>query len=265
MLLAVSDFCCSIKGIKILEQISFSIQKGEFVSLIGPNGAGKSTLLKCINRINSKNSGQITLMGRPLQSYSQRELAKFISYVPQSGGRRLPFSVREFIHMSRYAHSSFSFRGHSEKDEQIVSEAMTTAKVDIFSDRKIETLSGGEAQRVLIAAALASEGTLMLLDEPTSFLDPAHQDDIHQLLAEVNQKTGCAILNVSHDINQAAMISDRIIALKNGRIAFDGPAKDILCNACLEVIFDKTFTFASHPITGLPVIVPNSLSVAKST
>jgi iron complex transport system ATP-binding protein len=242
----------------LLGDVSFRLADGEFASIVGRNGAGKSTLLKCLMRILTGTTGAVTVLGRPLESYGQRELARLVSYVPQADGRPLPCTVSEFLMMARYPHLS-PFTSRSRADERAVEAAMEMTGTSGFAARRMDTMSGGERQKLFIAAAVAQEPRIVLLDEPTTFLDPRHQAEILRLLRRMNRERGLAILAVTHDINAAAMLSDSVLCLKDGRVVFAGPASRLSDNALLASVFDKEFRFVPHPVTGQPVIVPDEV------
>jgi len=248
------DWNFSVDQTTILENLSFSISKGDFVSIVGPNGAGKTTLLKCLMRINRGGRGTLCIEGLPVRDYDQRALARKISYVPQSGPMRLPYTVQQFVSMGRYPyHSVFSPSGS--EDERKVADALTKTGLLEFRNRMMESLSGGERQKAFIAAALAQETDILLLDEPSAFLDPRHEDDLYRLLSRLNKETGVTLLVVTHDINHAAQMSDRILAMKSGSLVFSGVPEDFMVPEVLESLFDKEFLFVSHPRTRIPVVV----------
>ena len=254
----IDNFSFSIGRKQILRDVSLSVEAGETLSIIGPNGAGKSTLLKCIVRILAGGAGGIRIHGKPLESYTQRELAKLVSYVPQADGRVLPFSVHEFALMGRYPHLS-PFSSIKESDEQAVNDALALTGMQEFRDRHLGTLSGGERQKVFIAAALCQGAGIILLDEPTTFLDPKHQDDVHRTLSRINRESGVTIISVTHDVNIAAIFSRRVLALKAGAVAYCGPSESLMNNDVLQRVYGKQFIFAAHPVTGRPVIVPEEV------
>lgn len=247
----------SIGDKTILRGVSLAVEAGEFISIIGPNGAGKSTLLKCLVRVNSGWSGEVRVKGRPLAEYSQKELARVLSYVPQARDGALPFSVREFVLMGRYPYMS-PFSTISSEDEAAVSEVIKMVGMEGFARREMATLSGGERQKALIAGALVQGAEIMLLDEPTTFLDPRHQHEIINILKKINRDHGVTIVSVTHDINHAALFSSKIIAIKEGAVVFSGPPEGIMNNRTLMDIYEKPFTFVTHPVTGTPVIIPEA-------
>ncbi|MDP2983452.1 MAG: ABC transporter ATP-binding protein [Candidatus Latescibacter sp.] len=252
--ISIRNYSFSIGDKRILFDVSLSVKEGEFLSVIGPNGAGKSTLIKCLIRINTGGKGEISLAGKPLELYSQKALARLLGYVPQTDGRSLPFTVEEFVMMGRYPYLS-PFTPISHKDEQAVQDALDITGTGRLAERVMNTLSGGERQNVLIAAALAQGARILLLDEPTTFLDPKHVADVHRILKRTNRERGFTIVMVTHDINAAALLSDRIAILKEGRMAFEGLPGEVMQNDILSRIYDKPFLFVTHPVTGQQFIV----------
>ena len=253
--LEVRNLSYRINGRAILRDVCFSVETGTYVSIIGPNGAGKTTLLKCLNRILTGAEGEIRVWGRPLGQYSQSELATHVGYVPQGGTDDLPFTVFEFVMMGRYPHLS-AFTSTTRRDEEAVSMALELSGAEELADRDCATLSGGERQRVLIAAALAQEARILLLDEPTTFLDPHHQRDVLRVLARINRESGVTILSVTHDINTAALTSDEVLALREGIVVFRGSPQNLVDGAALCELFGQAFHSVGHPVTGQRLVLP---------
>jgi len=256
-LIEVSGFYLKLGGKDILRDVSLAVKEGEFVSIIGPNGAGKTTLLKCIMRILTGGTGEIRVAGRALDSYTQRELARVVGYVPQADGRTFPFTVREFVMMGRYPHLS-PFSSTTPEDEAAVAGAMEMTGCGAFADRQLDTLSGGERQGAFVAAALAQGASLLLLDEPTTFLDPLHEANISRVLRRVNREGGVTVVAVTHDVNAAALRSDRVVALKGGAVVFAGTGAELMTDEALELIYDKRFLMVDHPDADMPVTVPDA-------
>ena len=254
-ILEVRDMCFAIQGKSILHNVSFALNSNQFIALLGPNGAGKTTLLKCLNRLHTNSTGQIKLNNIKINQYSQKEIAKWISYVPQSNQCSIPFTVDEFLKMARYPYTDI-FSRLTSNDYQAINQAFELTDTNSLRTRMISTLSGGEQQMVLIAAALAQETRILLLDEPTVFLDPQHEQAICKILKNIRQKKCLSIIMVTHDINLASLISDHIIALKQGEIHFSGSPDEIMHNNILEKIYQNTFLFVKHPQTDTPMIVP---------
>jgi iron complex transport system ATP-binding protein len=248
----------AIGGKLILDGVSFEVACGEYFAVIGPNGAGKSTLLKCINRIWQGATGSISLGGASLTSYSQRELAKIAAYVPQAGGRQFPFTARQFVMMGRYPHLS-PFTSVQRADVRAVDEALELTGTRQFEDRLVPTLSGGERQKLYLAAAVAQGTSMLLLDEPTTFLDPKHRAEITDVLRRLNREKEITIVAVTHDINSAALEADRVLALKEGRAVFSGTPAELMTEPVLEMVFDKRFLLIEHPSRGTPIVIPDGI------
>jgi iron complex transport system ATP-binding protein len=253
----ISRFSFSIGGKDILRDVSFGVAEGDYISIVGPNGAGKTTLLRCISRIHKGGRGDIRIAGRPLHRYSQRELALQVSYVPQADGRNSPFTVYEFVMMGRYAYLS-PFSSFSTADRDAVRDALAITGISDFEDRYLRTLSGGERQKIFIAAALAQQAKVLLLDEPTTFLDPKHEAEIYGLLARVNRERRATIISVTHDINSAVLTSRTVMALKEGTVAFCGPAEEFMKNDILERVYEKSFALVKHPLHGKTIVAPEA-------
>lgn len=260
--LEVSDFSFWVDHRPILRQISFSVWQGEYVSIIGPNGAGKTTLLKCLLGIYGGQEGSIRWFGQPLSHYSRTELAQRISYVPQIVDPLPPFSVEEFVLLGRYPYWT-PFTTIGAEDRQAVRQAMEATQVSHLADRLLETLSGGERQKVLLAAALAQGAEVLLLDEPTTFLDYRHQSEIRHLLRMLNQQ-GRTILAVTHDVNPAALDSHRILALRDGSLVGCGPPQELMHPEVLQNIYGIRLLLVPHPTTGQPIIIPEVSSSSES-
>lgn len=252
-LIQIESLSLEISGARILNNISLNVEKGSFLSIVGPNGAGKTSLIKCISRIYRNWTGQVAINGKELSTISQKKLARQLSYVPQSEGRNLPFTAFEFVLMGRYPHLS-PFTSISRENRAATEEAMKMTGVLPFSNRKLGTLSGGERQMVLIAAALAQGADILLLDEPASFLDYKHQVDVMQLLKKLHQERNITVVSVSHDINTAIASSSRIVALKDGRIAFSGSPAEAARPEVLEKIYETPFTCIPSPLSPLPYV-----------
>ena len=233
-----------VDGRRILDSISFSIRECENVTILGPNGAGKTTLLKLVARLLEPTAGSIQLQDRPLGSFNSREIARTIGYVPQMGEKVSQCEVLEFVVLSRYAHATSWFGVVSERQVAKAREALDLAGVLELEARDISTLSGGERQKVLIASALAQEAPIMLLDEPTAFLDCRQQLQVVELLARIREERKITMISVFHDLNQGLAHADRIIALSKGCLLFNGvPARAIEGN-----IFAKVFNLGFHSI-----------------
>jgi len=242
----VRDLVCNLGGRAVLDRVSLEIPDRCSVAILGPNGAGKTTLLKCIARIVRPVSGAIEILGRASATYTQRELARVLSYVPQADARYLPFRVSEFVLLGRYPHLS-PFSTLTPEDRRAADAAMDRTGTREFADRPIDTLSGGERQRVFIAAALAQGARILLLDEPATFLDYKHQVEVLELLRRLNRDDGVTLVSVTHDANNAALLGEHSIALKSGRVHFSGTTESLLAEGVLESVFDTSFDRIAAP------------------
>ena len=238
-MIQIKSLSLDLNGARILNGVTLAVAAGEYVSFIGPNGAGKTTLLRCLLGMYDY-SGAAQINGIECRRRNSRALAKQVSYVPQTHDIEFPLSVYEFVMMGRYPYLS-PLSPAGKDDTAAVDRAMQMTGVDAFKNRTLRTLSGGERQKVYIAAALAQETPVMLLDEPATFLDWRHQSEIMQLLKRINRERNITIVAVNHDLNSAAHWSDRIIALKNGTVFNEGTPADLIQPAPLNALFDAAF------------------------
>ncbi len=234
----IEGLCFDTDGKSILQGIKLLIEKGEFLAVIGPNGSGKTTLLKCLDMLNTEWSGCILLDGNNLRNFSHRELAKRIAYVPQQLGYLPNYSVRKFVELSRYAWDG---------DNGAVERALKDVGMLDFSERRLGSLSGGELQKVSIASALAQETDIIILDEPTAFLDPKFTQQIWRLLKQINTNRKCTIIAVTHDINSAAAFTDRICGLKEGTVFAVHAPQDFMERSILNPLFEADFIISDNP------------------
>jgi ABC-type cobalamin/Fe3+-siderophores transport system ATPase subunit len=235
----LEELALELGGVSILKDVSFSVARGEYVSIIGPNGAGKTTLLRCLLGMYAY-QGSARIDGVECSACASRTLARLISYVPQTHDIEFPLTVYDFVMMGRYPYLS-PLSPAQKRDEEAVERAMDITGTAQFRNRTLRTLSGGERQKVYIAAALAQETPIMLLDEPATFLDWRHQSEVMTLLKKINTECGATILAVNHDLNSAAHWSDRIIALKDGNTFSTGTPQDLIQPAPLEALFETPF------------------------
>jgi iron complex transport system ATP-binding protein len=256
IVLEARKFSCQIEGKPILRDVSLQIRRGEYVSIVGPNGAGKTTLLKAFDRMmTGEVSGELDICEISWRNWKQSDLAKMAAFVPQADSRVMPFTAEEFLLMCRYPYMS-PFATVRTSDRKVVWEAMASTGTTDFAHRRMDTLSSGERQKVYIAAALAQGANIWLLDEPTTFLDYHHQDDILSLVARANKEFGVTVVSVTHDLNHAVLESDRIIALRDGEVAFYGTPDLVMKPDVLQRIYGTSLLLVEHPTSGMPMIVP---------
>lgn len=252
-LLEIAGLSVSIGGRIILDQVGFSVMEGELLAVIGPNGAGKSTCVRCLAGATGGWTGRIALGGVELRRLSRRELALRACYLPQTRGEPPAFSVREYVRMGRYAHRGV-WGGMRAGDARAVDAALADAGIPHLGDRLLPTLSGGERQMAAIAAGLAQESRLLVLDEPATFLDPLRQDKLLDLLEKVNRERGVSVLMVTHDINAAMLRTHRAVALREGRLVYDGPSSGLARASALRDVYGMEFVYAALPGGGTAAV-----------
>jgi len=236
-----------------LADVSFAIEAGEVFGVIGPNSAGKTTLLRLLTRVVAPERGEVRLEGRPLSRLAHAELARRVAVVPQDAPRPFPFSVEQLVLMGRYPHGPGRFF-ESPEDRALARAAMAATGVLELAALPLEQLSGGERQRAMLARALAQAPTLLVLDEPTSHLDLRYQAETAALIQRVNAERGVTVLLVSHDLNLAAEVCDRLLLLSRGRVARVGAPAEVLRREALEAVFGCEVSVDVNPASGRPVV-----------
>jgi len=231
------------------EPVTLSLAESDFAAIIGPNGSGKSTLLRTLCRLQKPTTGRVLIDGRPLAEVGTKEVARVLALVAQSPPVPSDMTVTDLVAMGRFPHRGFAEQLSSE-DRALVDSAIARCDIEAFRSRRVATLSGGERQRAWIAAALAQQPRILLLDEPTSALDIRHQLAVMDLLRGLNEREGITIAIVVHDINLAARACSRVIALRKGQIAADGPPREVLTPTLMREVFGVEAEIGSDPATG---------------
>jgi iron complex transport system ATP-binding protein len=240
-------------GREVLRGVDLSARAGELVALVGPNGAGKSTLLRVLAGLLPPSSGRVTIDGVDLASLDRRSAARRIAVVPQVFDTLFPFTAREVVALGRTAR--LGRLGIARRDDVLaVSRAMAALEIDGLADRRIDRLSGGERQRVLLAMALAQEADLLLLDEPTAHLDPAHQATTLARIAALARARGLAVVAVLHDLNLATAFASRVILLADGAVVRDGEPRHVVTPELVANVFGLGLRVVA--LDGRPVVIP---------
>lgn len=254
--LQTRDLQLGYDGQAVCESVSLDIPDGKFTVILGPNACGKSTLLKALIRLLAPQSGSVLLDLKDIHRRPTREVARQLGFLPQ--GPTAPDSIRvaDLVARGRYPHQTL-LSPWTSKDAQAVARAMEITAVSELSARHVDELSGGQRQRVWLAMALAQECPILLLDEPTTYLDPAHQIDILELCRRLNREDHVTLVAVLHDINQACRYADHIVAMRDGDIIAEGAPREIITQELVERIYQLPCRVITDPESGTPLIIPS--------
>ncbi|QCY46493.1 Iron-siderophore uptake protein [Glutamicibacter creatinolyticus] len=241
--------------VTIVDELSLQIPTGEVTMVVGANGCGKSTLLRALARLLKPAQGQVLLDGSDIHTRPAREVAKKLGLLPQTPNAPDGITVRELISRGRYPHQGW-FKRFSAEDEAAVARAMELTRTSELSERPVDELSGGQRQRVWIAMALAQETGLLLLDEPTTYLDIAHQLEVLDVIAELNRTRGITVVIVLHDLNLAARYADHLVALKDGKVFASGHPSVVVTEKTVKEVFGMPSRVIPDPVAGTPLVLP---------
>ena len=249
------SLCAGYDGRPVLTDVDFTVREGSVTVLLGPNGSGKSTLLKTLARTLAPSAGKVFLDGSDIHRQPTRTVAQRLGILPQSPTAPDGLTVRELVGLGRFPYQSL-MRQWSRRDEAAVEEAMRVADVATFADRPVDALSGGQRQRCWIAMVLAQETALILLDEPTTFLDLKVQVDLMNLLTGLAHERGRTLVIVLHELSLAAAYADHLVMMKDGQIVASGDPDDIFTTDRLKQVFDLDASVLRDPASGRLVCVP---------
>jgi len=239
----------------IVDGLDLVVPPGRITAIIGANGCGKSTLLRALARILVPRSGQVVLDGKALHARPAKEIARTLGLLPQSPTAPEGIVVADLVGRGRHPHQKLLSRW-SERDYEKVAEALAATGITDLADRSVDELSGGQRQRVWIAMALAQETDVLLLDEPTTFLDVAHQIEVLDLLADLNRDRGTTIVMVLHDMNLAARYADHMFALRDGHLIAGGRPSEVVTDELIRTVFRLESTVIADPVSGAPLVLP---------
>lgn len=239
----------------IARDLSVTIPDGHFTAIIGPNGCGKSTLLRTLSRLMTPVEGSVLLDGEQIQRFASKEVARRIGLLAQNATTPGDITVQELVARGRYPHQPLFTRWRKEDDEA-VNRAMQATGITDLAQQSVDTLSGGQRQRAWIAMVLAQETSIMLLDEPTTWLDISHQIDLLELLSDLNRTQGYTLAAVLHDLNQACRYATHLIALRDGEIVAQGAPKEIVTPELIARIYGMRCMIIDDPVAGTPLVVP---------
>ena len=247
----------------VVEDFNAEINKGEIISIIGPNGSGKSTVLKVISRLISKESGHVSLCGKDIFNLSIKELARKMSVLSQDNTSPEDITVEELVYFGRMPHKKW-YESRAKEDDEIVEWALQQTRMTQFRERKVTRLSGGQKQKVWIAMALAQKPEILLLDEPTTYLDICHQLELMELVKRLNRDFGITVIMVLHDLNQAVRYSHRMLVLKDGKLYVEGSPEKVLTKEMLREVYNVEADVTIDTQIGKPVFLPLGLSYLEA-
>ncbi len=253
--LMASDLTLAYDGRVVVEGLSLDIPDGEITVIIGPNACGKSTLLRALSRLLRPKVGTVILDGTSIHRMPTKHVARLLGLLPQSPIAPDGILVRDLVARGRTPHQTL-FQQWSVADENAVREALDATGTADLADRPVDELSGGQRQRVWIAMALAQETSLLLLDEPTTFLDITHQIEVLDMVAELNRRDGRTIVVVLHDLNLACRYAHHIVAMRDGRIVANGAPDDVITADTMRAVFGLESIVIPDPLSGTPLVVP---------
>ncbi|WP_232662021.1 ABC transporter ATP-binding protein [Pseudonocardia sp. TRM90224] len=239
----------------VVDALDIDVVSGTVTAVIGPNGCGKSTLLRALGRLLKPSAGQVLLDGKRIDKLPTREVAKVLGILPQSPSAPEGLTVADLVARGRHPHQAW-YRQWSADDEEAVAQALEWTGIADLAERPVDELSGGQRQRAWISMALAQGTDLLLLDEPTTFLDLAHQVDVLELVRRLHTEAGRTVVMVLHDLNLAARYADRLVAMCDGRIVAAGDPHDVITEEMLFEVFGLSAKVIEDPVAGTPLVVP---------
>ena len=251
------DLTISYNDRVAVSNVTLTLAAGEITALVGPNGAGKSTLLRSLNGQVARTSGEVLLDGQPIEKYNRRTIGRRVAVVAQEAELRFPVTVLEFVLGGRFAWGPNSGWGwETETDLRVAAEVLAETELTDLSGRLMNELSGGERQRAVLARALATEASFLLLDEPTANLDLSHQATLLALVRNRCDKRQASALVVTHDLNLASQFADRILLMRDGKVVRLGTPEEVLTPQLLNEVFEVEVLVDAHPISGAPRVTP---------
>ena len=248
----------------VIDGLDLDVLEGTVTAIIGPNGCGKSTLLRTLGRLLRPNAGHVVLDGKRIDKIPTRAVAKVLGILPQAPTAPEGLTVADLVARGRHPHQVW-YRQWSRDDEEAVAQALAWTGISDLAERPVDQLSGGQRQRAWLSMALAQGTDLLLLDEPTTFLDLAHQIDVLDLVRRLHREAGRTVVMVLHDLNLAARYSDRLVAMRDGRVVAEGPPVEVLTEPLLAEVFGLHARVIDDPVTGTPLVVPLSTTGAERT
>lgn len=245
----------SFKRYPVLQNVNWNVKSGQFWGIIGPNGSGKTTLLNLISGVEQPDHGEIRFGGKLLTSYGRKELSRRLAVLQQDGLPSVPFPVRDVLEMGRFPFQDWRGKETDENAEQLLTEIMEKLELEELSNRPLNVLSGGQRQRVALGKVMAQQPEVVLLDEPTTYLDIRYQMTFMELVSSWQREEGLTVIAVMHDLNLAALFCDRLLVLQEGKIVAEGTPDEIMSSETLEQVFEVKTHIVSHPDVGAPQLL----------
>ena len=239
----------------VIDGLDLDVPPGRITAIVGANACGKSTLLRALARLLTPRAGAVYLDGRSIHELPTRQVAQRLGILPQSPIAPEGMTVSDLVSRGRAPHQTW-WRQWSTSDEGAVRDALVATEMTELADRRVDELSGGQRQRAWIAMAVAQGTPVLLLDEPTTYLDLAHQIDVLDLVVDLNRDEGRTVVMVLHDLPQACRYADHVIAMKAGRIVASGPPADVITEDLVETVFDVRCQITPDPVSGTPMVIP---------
>ncbi|MEU6126801.1 ABC transporter ATP-binding protein [Streptomyces sp. NPDC047123] len=255
--LAASGLTLAYDDRTVVDRLDLAVPDGRVTVLVGPNACGKSTTLRALGRLLKPRSGSVLLDGRSLAELPTRQVARQIGLLPQTPVAPEAITVADLVARGRQPHQRW-WQQWSDADERAVTEAIARTDVTALAERPVDELSGGQRQRVWIAMALAQDTGLLLLDEPTTYLDISHQVEVLDLVRRLNHDRGRTVVLVLHDLNQAARYADHLVAMQHGEVVAEGPPAEIVTEDLVRRVFGLACVVVPDPVTGSPLVVPGA-------
>ena len=253
--LEARDLSLGYGGRLVVDSLSLPVPTGRVSIIIGGNGCGKSTLLRGLARLLAPATGAVLLDGRSIHTMPSRTVAQLLGLLPQAPTAPEGITVADLVGRGRHPHQTW-FRTWSAADEEAVTEALTLTDTLALADRPVDELSGGQRQRVWVAMALAQQTDLLLLDEPTTYLDLAHQVEVLDLLTDLNRRRGTTVVIVMHDLNLACRYADHLVALKEGRVVAAGTPQEVVTEETIAEVFGLSARIIEDPVSHTPTVIP---------
>ncbi len=253
--LTISALSAGYGDTQVLSDLALAIPPGKITAIVGANACGKSTLLRTMSRLITPTGGHVLLDGKSIHRMRSKELARIMGLLPQSPIAPEGITVADLVSRGRHPHQG-TFSRWTRKDEEAVANALSATRTVELADRPVDELSGGQRQRVWIAMALAQQTELLLLDEPTTFLDISHQVDVLDLLVDLNRAQATTIVMVLHDLNLAARYADYLVAMVEGRLHLAGPPQEVLTEETVRQVFGLQSRIITDPTSGRPIMLP---------